>query len=168
MANILTGMRIVCALLILFSPAFSAWFYSFYLLGGLTDAVDGTIARKWGTATAWGAQFDTIADICFVLAVLIKTLGSMVVPTWLLIWIGMIAIMKAANIIIGFIRYHRFVAVHSVWNRVCGMIVFVLPLLIGIVNAWQAKAMMVFFACISASVAAIQECVAILKDGHAE
>ena len=63
MANILTAIRIICALLILIFPAFSTWFYLFYLLGGITDAVDGTVARKSGNATAWGAKFDTIADI---------------------------------------------------------------------------------------------------------
>lgn len=168
MANILTAMRIICALLILFFPAFSTWFYLFYLLGGITDAVDGTVARKSGNATAWGAKFDTIADIFFVLAVLIKIIGSVVVPSWLLIWISIIAIIKAVNIIVGFIRCHRFATVHSVWNKVCGIIVFVPPLFIGSEYAWQAKALVVIFACIIASVAAIQESVYIIKGYHVE
>ena len=49
MANIVTSCRIICSILLLFSPAFSAWFYSMYLLCGLTDMVDGTIARKTNT-----------------------------------------------------------------------------------------------------------------------
>lgn len=168
MANILTAMRIICALLILFFPAFSTWFYFFYLLGGITDAVDGTVARKSGNATAWGARFDTIADIFFVLAVLIKIIGFVVVPSWLLLWISILAIIKAVNIVVSFFRYHRFVPVHSVWNKVCGIILFVTSLFIGSKFAWQAKALVVIFACIFASIAAILESVYIIKGYHVE
>ena len=63
MADILTFLRIICALLILIFPAFSKWYYLFYLFGGITDAVDGVVARRLGNATAWGAKFDTVADI---------------------------------------------------------------------------------------------------------
>ena len=168
MANILTAIRIICALLILIFPAFSTWFYLFYLLGGFTDAVDGTVARKLGKATVWGARFDTIADIFFVMAVLMKIIVSVVVPPWLLIWIGIIATIKAINIIIGFIRYHRFVTVHSVWNRVCGIIAFVPPLFIGSEYAWQAKVLVVIFACIIASIAAIRESIYISSACHVE
>ena len=48
MANILTGIRILCGLLILCFPAFSEWYYCFYLLGGFSDAIDGIVARKTG------------------------------------------------------------------------------------------------------------------------
>lgn len=168
MANILTALRILCALLILIFPAFSTWFYLFYLLGGLTDAVDGAVARRSGNATAWGAQFDTIADLFFVLAVLIKIIGSVVVPSWLLIWIGSIAVMKVVNMIVGFIRYQRFATVHSVWNKACGLIVFIPPLFIGRGYAWQAKAPVVIFACIIASIAAILEFVCMIKGCHLE
>lgn len=121
-----------------------------------------------GKRNGLGAKFDTIADIFFVLAVLIKIIGSVVVPSWLLIWISIIAIIKAVNIIVGFIRCHRFATVHSVWNKVCGIIVFVPPLFIGSEYAWQAKALVVIFACIIASVAAIQESVYIIKGYHVE
>lgn len=34
-ADLITGIRILCGILILFVPAFSGWFYVLYLLGGL-------------------------------------------------------------------------------------------------------------------------------------
>ena len=49
MANIVTSCRILFSILMLFPPAFSAWFYTMYLFCGLTDMVDGTIARKTNT-----------------------------------------------------------------------------------------------------------------------
>ena len=45
-ANIITGSRIVFSLLLLFIPLTSAWFYALYLLCGLTDMIDGAVARK--------------------------------------------------------------------------------------------------------------------------
>ena len=62
MANIVTCCRILFSVLILFSPVFSAWFYSLYLLCGITDMVDGTIARKTNTANEFGARLDSVAD----------------------------------------------------------------------------------------------------------
>jgi phosphatidylglycerophosphate synthase len=167
-ADILTFLRIICALLILIFPAFSKWYYLFYLFGGITDAVDGVVARRLGNATAWGAKFDTVADIFFVIAVVIKTIDALVIPLWLLIWIGIIAIIKAVGVIIGFIRHHRFATVHTILNKVCGIIVFIPPLFIGGNYAWQAKALVVIFACVIASIAAVQECVYIFKGNQVE
>lgn len=106
MANLLTAARILCALLRLLFPAFSKGYYICYLLGGLTDAADGAAARMLGTATAFGAKIDTAADIVLALAVLWKIVVSVAVPPWLLLWAGMIALIKAANIAVGFVRCH--------------------------------------------------------------
>ena len=80
MANVLTGMRIICGLLILCFPAFSGWYYCFYLIGGFTDAIDGTIARKMGTASDFGSKFDTVADFIFAVAVVIRIMQALTVP----------------------------------------------------------------------------------------
>ena len=61
-ANIVTSCRIIFSILMLFFPVFSPWFYVMYLLCGLTDMVDGTIARKTNTVSTFGARFDTAAD----------------------------------------------------------------------------------------------------------
>ena len=45
-ATIITGSRIVFGLTLLFLPLSSAWFYVFYLLCGLSDMVDGTVATE--------------------------------------------------------------------------------------------------------------------------
>ena len=57
MANIVTGCRILCSIFIVFSPAFSVRFYVFYLICGLTDMVDGTIARKTNTDSEFGKNW---------------------------------------------------------------------------------------------------------------
>ena len=50
------------------------------------------------------------------------------VPIWLYIWILVIAIVKLFNIVIGYIRQKEFVAVHSMINKLTGVLLFVFPL----------------------------------------
>ena len=52
MANLITGTRILCSNALLFCPAFSPSFVVLYLVSGLTDMVDGAVARKTGTVSA--------------------------------------------------------------------------------------------------------------------
>lgn len=164
MANVLTGIRILCGLLILCFPAFSGWYYCFYLIGGFTDAIDGTVARKTGVASDFGAKFDTVSDFIFALAVVIKIIHALYIPGWLIIWISIIALIKIGCHIAGYIKYHEFKTVHSILNKICGGITFVVPLFIGGNYAWQAKAQIVIIICLITSIAAIVEGMTILAN----
>ena len=61
MANMVTGCRIVCSILLLFVPAFSRRFVLLYLACGFTDMIDGTIARKTNTAGYSRLQFSILS-----------------------------------------------------------------------------------------------------------
>ena len=97
-ANIITGSRIVFSIALLFIPPFSPMFYVVYGAAGLTDMIDGTVARKTNTASAFGARLDTIADFVFVAVCLIKLLPVLTIPLWLWVWIAVIALIKVINI----------------------------------------------------------------------
>lgn len=98
-ADLITGIRILCGILILFVPAFSGWFYVLYLLGGLSDAIDGMVARKLGQASDFGAKLDTIADFIFAIAVFVKIAGVVLVTAWLMVWAVLIIVIKIMNVI---------------------------------------------------------------------
>ena len=76
---------------------------------------------------------------------------------WLIIWIAIIALIKIGCHLAGYIKYHEFKTVHSVLNKICGGIVFIVPLFIGGDYAWQAKAVAVIIICILTSIATIAE-----------
>lgn len=95
--------------------------------------IDGTIARKMNTVTEFGARFDTAADFVFVVVCLIKLLPVISMPLWLCVWIAMIALIKIINIISGYIVQRKLVAVHSVMNKVTGLLLFILTLTFPIV-----------------------------------
>lgn len=154
-ANAVTASRVVFAALLLFTPAFSVLFYALYLLGGVTDMVDGTIARAFHQKTPFGAKLDTVADLLFVVAVLIKVIPNVSFPLWLWAWIAVIGSIKLLNLISGFVVCRRMVAVHSTMNKVTGIMLFVLPLTVGL--PWKALAAECILTCFVATFAAVQE-----------
>ena len=128
MANFITIIRILCSLALLFFMPLSLPFYALYTAAGLSDIFDGWIARKTNTATEFDAKLDALADIVFVAVVLIMLLPILELPLWMIGWIGVIALIKLVNIVIGFIRQKEFISVHSVMNKVTGGLLFVFPL----------------------------------------
>ncbi len=153
MANIITIVRILCSIAILFCPVFSVAFYALYITAGLTDMIDGWVASKTNTISEFGAKLDTVADFVFVVVCLVKLLPIMDMPTWLYVWIGVIAFIKIINIISGYVVQKQFVAIHSVMNKVTGVLLFVLPLTLTFIDL-RYSAMVV---CLVATFAAIQE-----------
>ena len=152
-ANIITGSRIVFSLSILFTPPLSPIFYVLYGAAGLSDMIDGTVARKTNTVSSFGAKLDTIADFIFAVVCLIKLMPVLDIPAWLWIWIGGIALIKIINIISGVVLHKKLTAVHSVMNKVTGALCFLLPLTLSFIEL-KYSAIVV---CLIATFAAIQE-----------
>lgn len=153
MANIVTGSRILLSVALLFVPACSAGFYALYLLCGLTDMVDGAIARRTNSASAFGARLDSAADCAFVAAALAKLMPVLELPGWLLSWTAAIAALKLLNVAVGFARRGRFMTEHTLLNKLTGLMLFALPLTLELVRPEYGAAVV----CLSASIAALQE-----------
>ena len=127
-ANIITGSRAIFSLPLLFMPLSSVWFYILYLFCGLTDMIDGAIARKTGTASKFGARFDTVSDFVFMFVCSLKILPLMRIPLWLWVWIIIVALIKIFNIALAFIYKKKLISIHSVLNKITGFALFLLPL----------------------------------------
>ena len=125
MANAITISRIVSSLILLLCPTLSASFYCVYVLTGITDFLDGFIARRTRTTSQLGAKIDMMADTIFVVVCLIKFLPEIRFPLWIYTWIVVVAII---NFILGFMVNKKYPAVHSVMNKITGVILFLLPL----------------------------------------
>ena len=152
-ANIITGSRIVFSIALLFFPPLSSAFYVLYAAAGLTDMIDGTVARKTNTVSDFGAKLDAIADFIFVAVCLIKLLSILDIPVWLWVWIAVIALIRIINIISVVIKYKRMIAVHSVMNKVTGALLFCLPLTLSFIELKYSA----IIVCAVATFAAIQE-----------
>lgn len=152
-ANIVTSCRMIFSIIMLFLPVFSTWFYVMYLLCGLTDMVDGTIARKTNSTSTFGAKLDTIADFIFVLAAMVKLLPEMKLPGWVWIWILIISGIKILNVIVGFVCRKRLIAEHTFMNKITGLLLFLLPLTLVFIELEYSAGVV----CTMATFSAVQE-----------
>ena len=157
-ANVLTACRILGSILLLFFPVFSVAFYIIYIFCGVSDMIDGTIARKTNSISKFGSKLDTIADLVFVVASMIKVLPEIHLPWWLWFWSGIIAVIKIGNIIWTYVSKKEFVSLHTIMNKATGLLLFLLPLTISFVDVKYSSIVVCCFATLSA----IQEVVYIL------
>ena len=153
MANIITSLRIICSIMLLFCHVFSVPFYILYITAGITDMIDGTVARKTNTVSEFGSKLDTTADFIFVVVCMIKIIPALNVETWIYLWIGFIAIVKVINIVSGYVVQKKFVAVHSIMNKIAGILLFAMPLTLQFIELRYSAVVI----CAVATFAAIQE-----------
>ena len=134
MANLITVIRIVCSIALLFCPVFSPAFYALYITAGVSDMADGAVARKTGTVSKFGSKLDAAADFILVAVCLIKLIPAIHVPTWLIIWIIVIAVIKVINLISGYVMRKEMIFLHTKMNKVTGILLFVLPLTLAVID----------------------------------
>ena len=161
-ANIITSSRIIFSLPLLFIPLSSVWFTILYLFCGLTDMIDGTIARKTNSVSEFGSKLDTVADLLFVMASFIKILPAIRLPLWLWIWCGAIATLKLSSIVWGYVSKKQFLSLHTTMNKITGLLLFLFPLTLPFLKVQYSAPLI----CGIATVSAIQEGLYIGKDQH--
>ncbi|SEG01679.1 CDP-diacylglycerol--glycerol-3-phosphate 3-phosphatidyltransferase [Caloramator fervidus] len=100
--NALTTLRFILIptyLLIYFSNIKNSFSYAIliFFIAGLTDVLDGYIARKYNMITKWGTLLDPLADKFMLLTVLFSLSFSNIIPNW----IFYIILIKEVLMIIG-------------------------------------------------------------------
>ena len=127
--NIITLFRILGTILLIFSPPLSVMFYIVYTFCGVTDILDGLIARLTHSTSELGAKLDSIADLMFYAIMLIKVLHILIekLPTAIWFVVALIIVLRLSSYIIAAIKYHRFAAYHTYLNKVTGAILFTVP-----------------------------------------
>jgi len=78
--NILSGSRLLAALAFPFSPE-SIWLW-LIVVAGISDALDGWLARKWRVITWQGGLIDAVADKLFVLSALVVFVNAGKIELW--------------------------------------------------------------------------------------
>jgi len=122
--NIITALRIVLCVPMVCAEAMSALFLSCYLLAGITDMLDGYLARKFGVASDSGSRLDSIADVVFVVTAFVKLFPLIELPFWIWLIIIIIAVIKVASISVSKIRIGKIVFLHTIPNKLTGLLLF--------------------------------------------
>ena len=151
--NIISALRILGAiLLLLFYPA-SVAFWVIYGLCGISDMLDGYLARKLHAESKAGAVLDSVADICFVACCAIRLISVVQIPTWIWIWAGVIVAIKIANQVSALFVCKRFCFPHTRTNKLTGFLLFL-------------AAPMLFWSIIPIAIAAGVATFAAVQEGH--
>lgn len=156
-ADTVTSLRMAASLILLILPLRSAWFLVVYTLAGLTDALDGWLARKTGTVSEFGARLDSVADLLFYGILLLRLFPVLRQALPVTIWyaVAVILLVRLTAYAVAAAKYHCFASLHTWLNKLTGGAVFLLPYALvlssGIAYSW--------FVCILALAAAVEELV---------
>ena len=123
--NIITLFRIAGSLSLLLCDVANDSFWIIYALCGISDVVDGWLARMLKCVTKAGALLDSLADICFVACLCPLLLPILELPQWLWLWAGVIVVIKVVNQLSALVMYRHCYFPHTAANKATGFLLFV-------------------------------------------
>lgn len=156
-ADIITLLRIFGTILLLFLKPLTLVFFYVYALTGLTDVLDGWIARKTKNAGEFGARLDSIADLIFYTVILIRFLPILLIKLPNEIWyvVTVIFCVRISAYITAAIKYRRFASLHTYLNKFTGFAVFLIPFSL----ATDYAVLFCFAVCAVAALSSLEELV---------
>ena len=130
LANYISISRIIMSIILFVTETFSISFYIIYIYCGISDMIDGFIARKSKNESKIGARLDSVSDIIFVIVAMIKILPILNLNNGIIIWGVAIVFIKVVNVTCSYIYYKKIVLPHTIANKITGFILFISPFII--------------------------------------
>ena len=127
--SILTALRMLGAVLLLLTKPLTLPFYLLHIFCGLTDALDGAFARALHASSRLGAQLDSIADLMFYGVMMGKLMPILLerMPSSLWWIVGAAVFIRLCAYGVAAATQHRFSALHTILNKLTGLLVFLIP-----------------------------------------
>lgn len=127
--NILSSLRILGAISIIFLEPFSIPFFVVYGVAGVTDVLDGFIARKFKLESRIGSIIDSVADWSLLLIMAIRVLPYLltILEWWNWVIILVPFVFHVTGYIVCLIRYRCFSSVHTYLNKIMSAAIFLFP-----------------------------------------
>ena len=127
--NIITALRIIGTICLLFLEPFSYIFFVIYTLAGITDILDGFVARITHTSSEFGAKLDSAADLIFYAVMILKILPNLLelLPAGIWIFAAIIVGIRIASYILAGVKFRCFASLHTYLNKLTGFAVFCIP-----------------------------------------
>ncbi len=154
-ANGLTIARMAGSAVLLATAPFSAAFYWIYTLSGLSDALDGAVARAAGSAGPLGARLDSAADLMLFGVMLFRLCPLLWNRLPVIVWCaaGIVLLLRLGAYITAIVKSRHAAPLHTRLNKAAGLAVFLLPYLV------QSNRLTAYcgFVCALTGLAAIEE-----------
>ena len=132
LANIITITRIIGTFFLIPLETLSDTFFIVYIICGVTDVLDGFVARKTHTVSRLGSKLDSFADLSFYSVMLYKIwhLLKELLPDYVMWMIRIVMALRVLTYIVnGFVR-KEFSSRHTILNKITGLLVFLLPMML--------------------------------------
>ena len=155
--NLITCFRLVGSFAMLFTESFSKLFFVLYILCGVSDLLDGTIARMTNTTSELGNKLDSVADLLFYAVMALKTFPALWDYLPIGVWIIVICTVMIRLFCYSFVAISkkRFASLHTYLNKATGFMVFIIPFYI----KTSYVALFSYTGCIVAAIATLEELV---------
>lgn len=127
--NLISVSRGIAAVAMLFTTVFSLPFWALYAWCGISDMVDGPLARKLGAESRRGAAIDSVADLVFLVAAVIKVVPVLSFPSWIWWVVGAVACLQVVRMTCLYFWRGGFAALHDKANKVIGVALFFAPVI---------------------------------------
>lgn len=124
--NILSISRIIfAAIIIIFANDKLIQFIAF-VLSGITDILDGYLARKFNCATEKGAKLDSLGDLVIITFVIIYfIIWEFDLIKWNITLIAIIIIIRFLSVIVCWSKNGQIYGLHTFLNKFIGFVVFI-------------------------------------------
>ena len=129
LANGITVIRMICAGAIFVVSPKTITFWGAYVVGSLSDILDGFVARIFHIQSDIGAKLDSVADLMFVIALIFSLIKYFSIPSWVLISIIVMTTWRGVNLFIGYYRFRTFASIHTLLNKGVGGMVYGFPII---------------------------------------
>ena len=127
--NLITSLRIGGTVSLFILEPLSLAFFVIYTFCGLTDVLDGFLARKLKVTSELGSLLDSIADLMFYGVMFAKILPILtrLLPRFVWMIVALAVLIRIASYLVAAAKYHRFVSLHTILNKATGFLVFLIP-----------------------------------------
>lgn len=140
-------------MILVFIKPFSELFFMIYFLCGISDVLDGVIARKMKLVSKSGQILDSIADFIMFVVLLFIVILHIKLPLLGIYWVAMIGVIRLISLGVGFVRFKQLAFLHTYANKITGIALFCTPFSYVGLGLYTTTILV----CLIASVSAIEE-----------
>lgn len=124
--NTLSFSRILVCLALFFLTGYPVLFTILYLISGVSDVLDGYLARRWKVESQLGAKLDSLGDfVMYTLIVFVFITHTHILNNQFVVWtLIFIFIGKLINFLLIKIRFKQWSMLHTWADKFSGLIVY--------------------------------------------
>lgn len=130
--NLITSIRLLGAIVLLFLKPLSIPFFIVFIISGLSDAVDGFVARKMGGESEFGAKLDSVSDLSFYAVSFGRLIPYLYeqLPKTIWYFVGGVIIFRIFMYTLNALLEKQLLTSHTYLNKATSVMLFFIPFFI--------------------------------------